>query len=357
MIKRSVISVSLIGIVSLALAGCASGPGGGQSAGPGGKSGGTNNVSLKDCSITLIPKTTTNPFYTAVQYGANKAATELGGRPVDYVGTAQASVPAQIQRVQGAALHKACAVAIASLDPSALAPALTTAAKQGTKVVAFDADVQGAARPIYVQDADATALGVVQAQLLAKAMNYKGTFAILSAQSTAANQNAWNSASLKELKKPKYAGMQFVKEVYGNDDYKTSYDQAISLLQAYPNLGGILAPTPAGLEGAVKAKGDLHIKSGAAVTGLGWPPSDSALLKARKLAAFALYSPDDLGYLTYYTTAAYITGKISGKAGESFTAGHLGKRMIEANGVVTLGPPVVYTAKNVDSLLEGYRTK
>ena len=313
--------------------------------------------SIKDCAITLIPKTTDNPYFTGVRYGANEAAAELGGKPVDFVGSPQSDVPGQIQRVQAATVSKACAIAIATLDEAALAPALKAAKDAGIAVVGYDADTQRDARTVFVNQVDITALGVAMAQDLAMQMNKTGTFAILSAQSTAANQNAWIAAGLEELKKPEYANMKLVKTVYGDDDYKKSYDQAVALMQAYPDLGGILAPEPAGLEGATKARDDLNFNPELAIAGLGWPPADKELLANGKSTGFYLWSPNDLGYMTYYAIAALVEGQITGKEGETFDAGRLGTAKVEANNFITVGPPVFYTKDNVEELLGGFKTE
>ena len=44
------------------------------------------------------------------------------------------------------------------------------------------------------------------------------------------------------LKLPKYKNMQLVKIAYGNDDDTKSAQETQALLQAYPNLKGIISP-------------------------------------------------------------------------------------------------------------------
>ena len=65
---------------------------------------------------------------------------------------------------------------------------------------------------------------------------------------------------------------------------------------------------------------------------------------------FALWNPNDLGYLAGYAAVAIASGDITGKLGESFTAGKLGKYKI-INGAggpqVVLGPPFPFNKKNV----------
>ena len=47
--------------------------------------------------------------------------------------------------------------------------------------------------------------------------------------------------------------------------------------------------------------------------------------------------------------AAYaINGSLTGKQGETFTAGKLGPYTVGADGTVLLGPPFVFNADNID---------
>jgi len=348
--KKKLIAATAVAVIALSLAACAptddSGTGGTGAA-----------ASLKDCTMTMIPKNTDNPFFAAGAFGANEAAADMGGKEINYTGTAQPDVPGQIQRIQSASQQGSCGIAISGLDPDALAPALQAAKAAGTAVISYDADVKADARTLWVAPATDESLGVVQFQLLTEQMGNEGTYAIISAQSTAAGQNAWIAAAAEEAKKPEYSGMSLVKTVYGDDVPQTSYDQAVALFQAYPDLDGILAPTPVSLAAAVKARADQNFNPDLVITGLGWPPSDGALLKDGTLDAFVLWSPRDMGYLAYYAMEAVLSGKITGAEGDTFDAGRLGERTIGANGAVITGDPMVFTADNVDELLENFRTE
>ncbi len=351
--RTKVVAAITAAALAAALAGCAPAGDAGPNAAPGGESG----KSLVDCQLTMIPKNTDNPFFAAAAYGANEAATELGGPEVNYTGTAQPDVPGQIQRIQSATQQNACAIAVSGLDPDALAPALKQAGAAGATVVSFDADVAKDARTLWITGAADEALGLTQFRLLAEEMGYKGKYAIISAQSTAAGQNAWIAAAAEEAKKAEYSEMELVKTVYGNDVPQTSYDAAVSLFQAYPDLDGILAITPVALAAAVKAKADQKVDPSLVITGLGWPPSDGALLKDGTLKSFVLWSPRAMGYVTYYAVQALLTGEITGAEGDTFDAGSYGTYTVGADGEVDAGEPIVFTAENVDDQLENFRTE
>lgn len=342
--SKAVAMLAALGL-SLSLASCA------------GDSAEAADGSLADCTMTMIPKNTDNPFFGAAALGADMAAADMGGEEVNYTGSAQPDVPSQIQRIQAATQQGSCAIAISGLDPDALAPALTQARDAGTTVVSYDADVATDARTLWVTGAADQALGEAQFELLAEQMDYSGQYAIISAQSTAAGQNAWIEVMAEMAEDPQYADMELVRTVYGEDVPQTSYDAAVSLFQAYPDLKGILGITPIALAAAVQAKADQNVDPDLVITGLGWPPDDGALLKDGTLEGFVLWSPQNMGYVTYYAVNALLEGEITGAEGETFQAGELGELTIGEDGVVVAGDPLIFTAENVDEQLEHFRTK
>ena len=85
------------------------------------------------------------------------------------------------------------------------------------------------------------------------------------------------------------------------------------------------------------------------VTGLGTPNQMRAFVKNGTVKAFQLWDPNQLGYLAAYAAAALCSGTITGKEGESFDAGKLGKRTIGPQGEIILGPPTTFDASNIDN--------
>ena len=60
--------------------------------------------------------------------------------------------------------------------------------------------------------------------------------------------------------------------------------------------------------------------------------------------AFALWNPEDLGYLAAYAAEALVNGDINGEEGDTFKAGKLGEFTVGADGTVLLGDPFVFDA-------------
>src|SRR5207244_11484076 len=75
------------------------------------------------------------------------------------------------------------------------------------------------------------------------------------------------------------------------------------------------------------------------LTGLGTPNQLRKYVKDGTIEGFELWNPADLGYLAAYAAVNLASGTITGKAGQTFTAGKLGKYKIGAKSTVLLGPP------------------
>ncbi|GAC1566035.1 MAG: rhamnose ABC transporter substrate-binding protein [Ktedonobacteraceae bacterium] len=324
----------------LILAGC------GGSTNTGGNTGGTTTSSGNNLNIVFLPKAINNPYFDTAATGGMQAAKELNGT-FKQVGPSTASAADQVTWINTLTTQHVSAIVVSANDPNALAPALKQAMAQGIKVVSYDSDVEPDARSIFVNQANSQDIGTTEVQILGKELNYTGQIAILSAASTATNQNTWISYMKQELALPQYKNMQLVKIVYGNDDDQTSFNDTLSLLQAYPNLKGIISPTTVGIAAAARAIESVNKGGKVALTGLGTPNQMRKYVLDGTVQSFALWNPAQLGYLAYYAAAALIQGKITGAQGQTFSAGTLGSRTIGANGVVLLGPPTVFDKTNI----------
>ena len=62
---------------------------------------------------------------------------------------------------------------------------------------------------------------------------------------------------------------------------------------------------------------------------------------------FALWNPEDLGYLAAYTAKALVDGDISGEEGDKYKAGKLGEFTVGADATVLLGDPFKFNKDNI----------
>jgi rhamnose transport system substrate-binding protein len=309
--------------------------------------------------MMLLPKFLGILPFDQANKGAQEAATELKNpEALAFVGpTAENSVQGQIEFMTNASTQGHKVVMLSNNAGDQIAPAAEAAQAAGTKVVTWDSPIPSAkGESLFVAQVDFDSIGVVMADMaLSLTGSDGGEFAVLSASPDAANQNAWIAALEEALKDPKYAAVKLVDTVYGDDVSEKSYSQALALVDKYPNLEVIMAPTTVGIAAAAKAMQDEGLCDKVKVSGLGLPSEMVAYTMNDCAPQFALWSFIDLGYLTYYTSYLLATGAIQGAEGEKFAAGRMGEYTIEKDPTrdaglrVLMGPFTVYDKTNVEA--------
>ena len=331
--------VATIATTALALTAC----GKADTPGDAGTSGSASSTKL---SVTFIPKNLGNPYFETSDAGGKKAVEELKGT-FQEVGPQAASPDAQVQYINTAAQQHASAIVISANDPKAIGDALDQAKKAGTKVVTFDSDTDPQYRDIFVNQANADGIAKVQVDMVSKLIGDTGEIAVLSASANATNQNAWIATMKKELA-ASHPNIKLVDVVYGDDEDQASFDKTAALLQSHPKLKGIVSPTTVGIAAAARYLSTSDKKGKVAITGLGTPNQMREYVKDGTVKEFALWNPEDLGFLAAYAAASLAKGEITGKEGDKFTAGKLGEYTVGKNGEVLLGDPFVFNAGNID---------
>ena len=156
----------------------------------------------------------------------------------------------------------------------------------------MDSDVAPDARSVFVNQVTTQLVGENQVESIAKQIDYKGEIAILSATANATNQNAWIKVMKETLKKPKYKDMKLVKVAYGDDDDQKSFQETQGLIQAYPNLKGIISPTTVGVAAAARYLSKSPQKGKIKLTGLGFPNQMRKFVKDGTVEEFQLWVPE-----------------------------------------------------------------
>jgi len=313
----------------------------------------------KAVKMVLLPKFLGILVFDQANEGAMEAAKELKNpETLQFLGpTPENSVAGQIEIVTTATTQGVDAIMISNNAGDQIAPVAKAAVEKGIKVVTWDSPIPSAeGELLFVAQVDFNETGKVMADMALSILGADGgEFAILSASPDAANQNAWIAAMKEALKDPKYAKLTLVDTVYGNDQSEESYNQALALVDKYPNLKLIMAPTTVGIAAAAKAMQDEKLCEKVKVSGLGLPAEMVSYTLNGCAPEFALWSFVDLGYLTYYVTYMLATGDLKGEEGEKFEAGRMGEYTIEKDPTrekglrVLMGPFTVYNKDNVEA--------
>ena len=326
--------------IALIATGCAAGGGSESSEGSGAEG---------DQTITFIPKQLNNPYTDVVLGGGEEGAEAAGFASSNVVGPLDASASSQVSFINAETQAGTNVIVIAANDPDAVCSALEEARTGGAKIVAFDSDANPDCRDVFISQVVAKEVALIQVELIAEQIGGAGEIAILSATANATNQNEWIKFIEEELaSNPDYADIELVVKVYGDDDDTKSFQEAQGLMQAYPNLKGIISPTTVGIAATARYLSESEYKGKVALTGLGLPNEMRPFVKDGTVTEFALWDPAQLGYVAAFAGKALADGDITGEVGDTFEAGELGERTIEEGGIVIVGPPTVFNADNID---------
>ncbi|OUM45117.1 rhamnose ABC transporter substrate-binding protein [Arthrobacter sedimenti] len=321
--------------------------GGGAATEGGGSEGGSGSEGEQ--TITFIPKQLNNPYTDVVLGGGEEGAKEAGFASSEVVGPLDASASSQVSFINAETQRGTNVIVIAANDPDAVGPALEEARTAGAKIVAFDSDTNPDYRDVFVSQVNAKDVALIQLELISEQIGGEGEIAILSATANATNQNEWIKFMEEELKSnPDYAKIKLVAKVYGDDDDTKSFQEAQGLLQAYPDLKGIISPTTVGIAATARYLSTSEYKGKVALTGLGLPNEMRPFVKDGTVTEFALWDPAQLGYVAAFAGKALADGDITGETGDTFEAGELGEREIGDGGIVLVGPPTQFNADNID---------
>ncbi len=317
----------------------------------------------KSLKMLFEPKFLGNAVFDQAHEGALEAAKELQNpEELQYLAPASgAAGTAQIDIITNATTQGANAIMLSNNAGDQVAPAAQAARDKGITFVTWDSPIPSAqGEQVFIAQVDFKETGTVMADMALDILGGDGgKFAVLSASPDAANQNAW-IAALKDVLKtdPKYSKLELLDVVYGNDQSEASYNQALALVDKYPDMKLIMAPTTVGIAAAGKALTDEKLCDKVKVSGLGLPSENVAYVKNGCTPEFALWSFHDLGYLTYYVSYLIATGAIKGAEGEQFEAGRMGTYTIEKdptrdNGLrVLMGPFTKYNKDNIDAAVK-----
>ena len=302
--------------------------------------------------IALVVKSLGNGFFDAAAKGAEEAAKELGGIEVIYTGPTSATAEGQIEIINSLIAQKVDAIAISANDPDALVPALKKAMDRGIKVISWDSGVAKDGRMMHLNPSDTNLIGETIIKLAADHLPDGGEVAILSASSTATNQNAWIDAAKKILPE-KFPKIKLDAVVYGDDDSVKSTNEAKGLISTYPNLKAIIAPTTVGVVAAAQVVTDQKLIGKINVTGLALPSEFKKFIDNGASQGVALWNPIDLGYSAVYISDQLIKGK-KAEPGASFSLGKVGSIKLDDNNTAAMAAPYQFDKSNIEKFSKIY---
>ncbi|ACI52349.1 conserved hypothetical protein [Gluconacetobacter diazotrophicus PA1 5] len=299
--------------------------------------------------LMMTPKWTGFPYFEAAAHGARRAAKELGDTLV-YAGPDRADASLQVETLENFLTQRPNGVILSAVDLNAVAPVLKRARKRGVVVTTFDSDAALPARDMFVNQLsyEQAARTMLDAALIDAPQG--GEIAFISASPTAPNHVA-HMRIMTQLTQtdPKYKVFTVVDRQYAQDDDAKSYDVAINLMQAHPNLKVIISSSAVSAPAAARAIDASGHAGKVFATGFALPSAIKNYLQDGSEKAFALWNPEELGYLATYVTHLRLAGKLDLKPGTSFVAGTAGTYKVGEDGEIDYGKPLIFTKDNIEA--------
>ena len=326
---KKIIAILLVAIMALSLVACGAADNG-------------------EVTYAIVCKDASNPYMLRMISGFETACKALGVKSVTK-SPETATVDGQIQIVNELIAQGVKGIAIAANDAAALEATIKTATDAGIVVVTLDSDTKGS--QMFVNQAGVEQVAQVLVDSIYDMAGGEGEFAVLSASSTATNQNAWIDAMKVIIAgNDKYAKLNWVETVYGDDEAQKSTDEMQNLMTKYPNLEVVCCPTTVGILAAAKVVANdssCKIK----VAGLGLPSEMKDYVGEGKPCPYMyLWNPIEVGECAVYMIKAILDGKV-GEVGTSFTADNGKTYEISAGDPaakqIIVGPPFAFNGDNI----------
>jgi ABC-type sugar transport system substrate-binding protein len=303
----------------------------------------TSYDTTKRIKVAMVPKLIGLSVFKANEQGAIEASKSLN---IDflYTGPVTASAQGQVDIINSLTARRFNAITTTSNNPTELAPSLERAMRQGIAVVSYDSDVAPDARNFFIQNTSYPEMGKAMVESIEKYAGPDAKIAILSSTPDAAIQNAWLGA-VKTYMAETYPNMQVVTTQYGYSSPSQSLSAGLNILQAYPQVAGIIAPDGAAEVGAAAAVEKLGRQGKVFVTGASDPNSIRQYVKEGIIKASPLWDEVGEGKLVMYV--AQLAANHDLKSNDTFTVPDLGTYTVNDK-VIIFSKPLVFTADNID---------
>src|SRR3954452_23488691 len=306
----------------------------------------TGAASGQTYKVAFVPKLQGVPYFEAMNEGGKKAAAALGNVEWLYQGPTQADAAAQADIVRSFIQQKVDTIIVAPNDPDSMAPLLQQAKDAGIHVATADTDAPNSVREAFVNQASVEGIGQGLTDALMKAMGGKGKYAIVSCGQTAENLNAWIKVQ-KDYTASKYPQAQIVDTVYAGEDQARATQMATDLMNAHPDLTGLVGECTSSAPGVAQAVQDAKKTGKVFTVGLGTPQSMKPYLENGASSASILWDVQNLGYLTAWPGGQLAEGKQLAET-NNVSPDLSAIKYDAASKTLLLGPPLVITKDNVD---------
>jgi ABC-type sugar transport system substrate-binding protein len=269
----------------------------------------------KKMTFAIIPMFVGHPWFVRCEFGAKRAAEELG---IDYVflGPEKADTAKQLDIFIDQVNKNMDAIILAVSETKPWRRPIENAMKKGIPIFGFD--IGAGELPLWTASGwEQVQSGINIGEGLAKETGYKGKVAIIT--------GSLGSPFLAERQKSiedtlaKYPDIEALGVFPTEDDYEKALSICESILQANPDLAGFASTVTTGVPAAAKAVENAGLGGKVAIWGVSLGKQNAEYVKKGWVNGALILDPAKMTYLSVMIAHDYLTkDKKLPKPGESY---------------------------------------
>ena len=263
----------------------------------------TTSVSAQKIVVSMKGPGAGNPFWAAVQRGAEEKAAELGVEVIVMAPPTESDVPAQIAQIEDQLVKGAAGIVLAPTDPNALAPVVDEAIADGVPVVFVD--TKGANEGVTYIGTDNATGAALAATHICENVAAGSDVAILQGiitQSTGMARAEGSNAGLSAC------GLNIVAEQTAEWDRAKGLAVMENILTGNPNLKAVFASNDNMALGAMEAIKNAGMLGQIFVVGFDANPDAAESVLAGEMAATVAQNPYNMGAIGVESIVTLING-------------------------------------------------
>jgi ABC-type sugar transport system substrate-binding protein len=245
-----------------------------------------------------------NPFWAAVQKGAEDAAKAMNVKLVVLAPPAETDVQAQVAQVEDQIAKNVSAIIVAPTDVSALNSTFDKARAKKIPVLFVDTDGTWAHKATFI-GTDNKAGGALGGKFLCEQLKGKGDIAIITGVMTTQSIRARVEGARQAATK---CGLKVAAELPADSDRAKGQSVMEDILSSKPTVKGVFAANDLmalGAAEAVKARG----KKGILIVGFDAIPEAAKAIQSGSLAASVAQNPANMGKFGVENALKLLQGK------------------------------------------------
>ncbi len=261
----------------------------------------------KEYNIAFSLKTVTNDaFQQAIATAVEKECTEAGAKFTLVTAGSETGVATQVTQLEDLITKGVDALIVNPMDANAVIPALQKAKDKGIPVILVDSTIEAGHEELYISyiGTDNFAAAKMGAEKLSEAMGGAGKAILV----RGANGNSVGNARADGFKGGLAAGITLVGEQPGDWNNDTAKQVTENMLQANPDVTGIMSCSDVMVDGILQAIEDAGLKD---VKIMSFDGDSIELIQQGLVLGTMAQFPNEMGKLAVDTLVQVLNGDVA----------------------------------------------